>query len=90
MATKHEEITHVLEQAGEEDIEITHLTDEMVIHIKTAPKPAFPEQKKGKWAKVAEEFSTRAPLQGMSEEFLDLTRRFRQNFTLKSPFDTKE
>jgi hypothetical protein len=45
MATKREEITHVLEQAGEEDIEIIYLTDEMVIHIKTAPKPASPEQK---------------------------------------------
>jgi hypothetical protein len=80
----------VLKQAGEEDIEIIHLSDEMVIHIKTAPKPVAPDQKKGKWAKVAEECSTRAPLQGMSEEFLDLTRRFRQDFTLKSPFDSKE
>ena len=51
-------------------------------------KPAPME--KGKWAKVAEEFSRKAPLLGMSEEFLDLTRRFRKNFALKSPFDTKK
>ncbi len=90
MATKHEEITHALNEAGEDDIEIVHLTDEMVIHIRTVPKQAPSEQKKGKWAQVAEEFSNRAPLLGMSEEFLDLTRRFRQNFALKSPFDTQE
>jgi hypothetical protein len=90
MATKHEEITHVLEQAGEEDIEITHLTDEMVIHIKTAPKPISPEQKKGKWAKVAEELSREAPLTGIGEEFLKHTKRFRKSFVLKSPFSETE
>ncbi|MGC1954016.1 MAG: hypothetical protein WA970_15895 [Gammaproteobacteria bacterium] len=89
-ATKHEEITQVLAKAGEEDIEIVLLTDEMIIHIRTAPKQAPLEQKKGKWAHVAEEFSTRAPLLGMSEQFLDLTQRFRQNFALKSPFDPQE
>ena len=90
MASKHDEITHVLQKAGEDDIEIIHLSNEMVIHIRTAPKQAPLEQKKGKWAHVAEEFSTRAPLLGMSEEFLDLTRRFRQNFALKSPFDPQQ
>ena len=89
MASKHDEITDVLQQAGEDDIEIIRRSGEMVIHIKFLPKPQ-PAEKKGKWANVAEEFSTRAPLLGMSEEFLDLTRRFRQNFALKSPFDAKE
>lgn len=90
MATKHEEITHALNEAGEHDIEIVHLTDERIIHIRIAPKQGPLEQKKGRWAHVAEEFSKRAPLLGMSEEFLDLTRRFRQNFALKSPFEPHE
>jgi hypothetical protein len=50
MVTKLEEITHVLQQVSEEDIEIIHLNGDMVIHIKTAPKQAPLEPKKGKWA----------------------------------------
>jgi hypothetical protein len=71
MATKHEEITHALNEAGEDDIEIVHLTGEIIIHIKTVPKQASSRQGKGKWAKVADEFSKRAPLLGMSEPHAD-------------------
>lgn len=90
MATKHDEITQVLEKADEEDIEIVHLTDEMIIHIRTVPKQAPSEQKKGKWAHVAEELSREAPLTGIGEEFLKHTKRFRKSFAIKSPFSETE
>lgn len=90
MATKHKEITQVLAKAGEDDIEIIHLTDEMVIHIRTAPIQAPLEQKKGKWALVAEELSREAPLTGIGEEFRKHTQRFRKSFAIKSPFSDTE
>lgn len=90
MATKHDEITHVLQKAGEDDIEIIHLSDEMIIHIRAAPKQAPSEQKKGKWARVAEELSREAPLTGIGEEFLKHTQRFRKSFAIKSPFSERE
>jgi hypothetical protein len=46
MATKREEITHVLEGAGEKDIEIVHLKNEMIIPIRFESKPSSAEQKK--------------------------------------------
>lgn len=70
MATKHEEITQVLEKAGEEDIEIVHLTDEMVIHIRTAPKQTPSEQKKCKWALVADKLATEDLLRALLEHHL--------------------
>lgn len=39
----------------------------------------------GKWARVAQRLSEEAPLTGMSEEFLNFTRRFRDSFAMK-PF----
>jgi hypothetical protein len=90
MATKREEITHVLEGAGENDIEIVHRNNEMVIHIRIESKQVPSEPKKGKWAKVAEELSREAPLTGIGEEFLKHTKRFRKNFALKSPFSETE
>jgi hypothetical protein len=83
MATKHEEITHVLEQAGEEDIKITHLTDKVVIHIKMAPEKK-PSEKKGKWARVADELAEENLLRdGLGDELRENARRFRETFVLK-------
>ena len=83
MATKHEEISHVLEQAGEEDIEITHLPDVTVIHIKTAPKTKLPANK-GKWALVADKLARENFLRdGLGDELREHARRFRQTFRLK-------
>lgn len=49
-----------------------------------------PSGQPGKWARVAREFSERAPLTGIGEEFLRHTRQFRENFHLKSPFDFED
>lgn len=84
MATKHEEITHALEKAGEDDIKIVHLTDEMVIHIRTASKQVPSEQKKGKWALVADKLATENLLRdGLGDELREHARRFRETFVLK-------
>jgi hypothetical protein len=89
MATKHDEITLILQQAGEDDIEIIHRSDEIIIHIKFLPEQKSAE-KKGKWARVAEELSREAPLTGIGEEFLKHTKQFRKNLMLKSPFPDTE
>jgi hypothetical protein len=47
MATKHDEITLILQQAGEDDIEIIHRSGETVIHIKTVSEPQPAEPKGG-------------------------------------------
>jgi hypothetical protein len=86
---RSEDVLRLLQDARPEQVEAVELPDgSMEIHF-IPEQPAKVSGKKGTWAKVAEEFSKKAPLLGMSEEFLDLTRRFRQNFGLKSPFDTK-
>ena len=83
-----EEVLRLLKNARPDQLEATELPDgSFTIHF--IPEKPAPKEK-GKWAKVAEEFSRKAPLLGMSEEFLDLTRRFRQNFALKSPFDARK
>jgi hypothetical protein len=88
--TEPNEVLRLLKQARPDQLEATELPDgSYTIHF-IPEKPIPTPKEKGKWARVAEEFSRKAPLLGISEEFLDLTRRFRQNFALKSPFDTKE
>lgn len=83
MATKHEEISRVLEQASEEDIEITHLPDVTVIHIKTTPITKLPANK-GKWALVADKLARENFLRdGRGDELREHARRFRQTFRLK-------
>lgn len=87
MATKHDEITHVLQQAGEEDIEIVHLTDEMVIHIKKAPRQPSHEQKKGKWAQVAQKMGEENLLgDGRGERLREAIREFRGSFRFRDVF----
>lgn len=82
MATKHEEITHILQEAGEEDIEIIHLTDKMIIHIKTAAKQ--PSKQQGKWARVADKLADENFLSdGLGDEVRAHARRFRETFVLK-------
>ncbi len=84
MATKREEIIHVLERADEEDIEIVHLNNEMVIHIKIESKQIPSEPKKGKWAQVAEKLSEENLLRdGLGDELRKHARRFRETFVLK-------
>lgn len=90
MATNKEQLGHLvdrLQHASPEQIEITDLPDGgMVIHFYAmAPKSKPAEGNKGKWAKIAEEFANKAPLNGMSEEFLSYTKEFRENFSLKTP-----
>jgi hypothetical protein len=83
MASKHDEITDVLQKAGEDDIEIIHRSDEMVIHIKFSPKQQSPE-KKGKWAKVADQLAEENLLRdGLGDELRTHARRFRETFVLK-------
>lgn len=83
MASKHDEITDVLRKAGEDDIEIIHRDDEMVIHIKFLPKPR-PAEKKGKWAKVADQLADENLLRdGLGDELRTHARRFRETFVLK-------
>lgn len=84
MATKREEITHVLKEAGEEDIEIVHRNNEMVIHIRIESKQISSGPKKGKWAQVAEKLAEENLLRdGLGDELRKHARRFRETFVLK-------
>ena len=83
MASKHDEITDVLQQAGEDDIEIIRRSGEMVIHIKFLPKQK-PAEKKGKWAKVADRLAEENLLRdGLGDDLRAHARRFRETFVLK-------
>jgi hypothetical protein len=87
MASKHDEITDVLQQAGEDDIEIIRRSDEMVIHIKFLPKQPPPAEKKGKWAKVAEEMAEENFLgDGRGDRLRKAIREFRDNFQFRDVF----
>lgn len=90
MASKHDEITWILQKVGEDDIEIIHQRDGMVVHIKTVAQPQSAvgdeqvEKPKGKWAKVAEELAQQNLLRdGLGDELRQHSREFRESFTLK-------
>jgi hypothetical protein len=83
VATKHDEITLILQQAGEDDIEIIHRSGETVIHIKTVSEPQ-PAEQKGKWARVADKLAAENLLRdGLGDELRAHARRFRETFVLK-------
>lgn len=87
MAKKKERLEHFvnrLQHASPEQIEITDLPDGgMIIHVYAMALKSKPaEGKKGKWAKIAEEFANKPPLNGVSEEFLSFTRQSRETFSL--------
>jgi len=42
------------------------------------------EKKRSKWAAFAEKMHRESPLDGESEQFTQLTRRFRENFSFRS------
>jgi hypothetical protein len=87
MATKREEITHVLERTGEEDIEIVHLNNEMIIHIRIESKPIPSEPKKGKWAQVAEKLAEENLLgNGRGDRLRKAAREFRDSFRFRDVF----
>ena len=88
MTTTFETAREILNNTLPDDVgevKLTELPDggmhiEVIIHRTT---PALTRQ--GKWANIARRLSNEAPLTGMSEEFLDNTRRFRDSVALK-PF----
>ncbi len=88
MATAFETAREILNNTLPSDVDEVKLTElpdggmhiEVIIHRTTA---ALTDQ--GKWASIAQRLSKEAPLTGMSEEFLDYTRRFRDSFALQ-PF----
>lgn len=87
MATKLEEITQVLQQVREEDIEIIHLNGEVVIHVKTTVNQTPVESKKGKWARVAENMGEENLLgDGRGEHLRESIRKFRDHFRFRDVF----
>jgi hypothetical protein len=86
MATKHDEITLILQQAGEDDIEIIHRSGETVIHIKTVSAPQ-PAERKGKWARVADKLAAENLLgDGRGDRLRAAAREFRDNFRFRDVF----
>ena len=83
MATKHDAITDILQKAGEDDIEIIHRSDEMVIHIRIAPQQP-PAAKQGNWAQVAQKMGEENLLgNGRGDRLREAIRQFRDNFRFR-------
>ncbi len=94
MTTNKEKLVNAvdrLQHASPEQVEITDLPDGgVLVHVHAVSPASKPtENKKGKWAKVAEELANENLLgDGFGDELRKNARRFRENFVLKSPFDT--
>jgi hypothetical protein len=87
MSTSFEKAREILNDTLPSDVDEVKLTElpdgglhiEVIIHRTSAALSG-----QGKWAGIAQRLSKEAPLTGMSEEFLDYTRRFRDHFPMKS------
>lgn len=91
MATIQEAL-EVLKSATHDDmVEVIHREDGVTV-IKVIPRKnaGYEVPEKGKWARVAEELSEKAPLTGIGEEFLEHAQEFRKNFSLKSPLSEEK
>lgn len=67
-----------------DEVKVTELPEggmhiEVTFHRASSAKSSA----QGKWANIAQQLSREAPLTGISGQFLDNTRRFRESFVMK-------
>jgi hypothetical protein len=87
MSTTFEKARSILNEVRPDEVDEVKVTElpEGGMHIEVTFHRASSVQSpgQGKWANIAQRLSREAPLTGMSEQFLDNTRRFRENFVMK-------
>ncbi len=73
-----ESLHHVLQVLLQYDL----ISEEKAHTIEQEEKVKKTQVKKSQWAQLADKIHREAPLKGKSEEFLKLSREFRDNFSL--------
>jgi hypothetical protein len=80
MSTTFEKARSILNEVRPDEVDEVKVTElpEGGMHIEVTFHRALSAQSpgQGKWANIAQRLSREAPLTGMSEEFLNSTRRF--------------
>ncbi len=85
MATKREKAMTLIQKAGDSEIEVTALDENTTIIKVALPKEKV--QKKGKWARVAEEMARENLLDGgRGDRLRNSIREFREDFAFRDVF----